>query len=286
LRIRGGLNEQIDRQMAGALGARNGNGGNRNGGNENGGNGNGGNGNGGNRNSNRNGGGNGYNFRGLMPARECTFKAFLKCHPLSFNGTEGVVRLTRRFEKMETVFHISNCPERTYEVDDISVLSKKQGPEDGDRVVELGWKRNDLTAYTGRFQELGNIIATEPAKLQDAIRVANNLMDQKLKGYARSTANKRRLESNPRDNRGQQLVFKRQNVGGQNVAIAYTTGNNEKKGKYCPKLRNQNRGNKTGNKNGNKTGNQTRGNKATTKAYAIRGGGANPDSNIVTEAVR
>ncbi|GJR43584.1 hypothetical protein Tco_1311687 [Tanacetum coccineum] len=106
LRIRGGLNEQIDRQMAGALGARNGNGGN---------------GNGGNRNSNRNGGGNGYNFRGLMPARECTFKAFLKCHPLSFNGTEGVVR--------------------TYEVDDRSVLSKKRGPEDGDRVVELGCER-------------------------------------------------------------------------------------------------------------------------------------------------
>ncbi|GJX78307.1 hypothetical protein Tco_0325118 [Tanacetum coccineum] len=48
--------------------------------------------------------------------------------------------------------------------------------------------------------------------------------------------------------------------------------------KDCPKLRNQNRGNKTGNKNGNKTGNQTRGNEATTKAYAIGGGGANPDS--------
>ncbi|GJS17898.1 putative reverse transcriptase domain-containing protein [Tanacetum coccineum] len=50
----------------------------------------------------------------------------------------------------------------------------------------------------------------------------------------------------------------------------------------CPKLRNQNRRNKTGNKNGNKTGNQTGGNEATTKAYAIGGGGENPDSNIVT----
>ncbi|GJS22210.1 putative reverse transcriptase domain-containing protein [Tanacetum coccineum] len=51
--------------------------------------------------------------------------------------------------------------------------------------------------------------------------------------------------------------------------------------KDCPKLRNQNRGNKTGNKNGNKTGNQTGSNEATTKAYAI-GGGANHDSNVVT----
>ncbi|GKF58387.1 hypothetical protein Tco_0171924 [Tanacetum coccineum] len=52
----------------------------------------------------------------------------------------GVVRLTRWFKKMETVFHISNCPEKyqvkTYEVDGRSVLSKKRGLEDGDRVVE------------------------------------------------------------------------------------------------------------------------------------------------------
>ncbi|GJR17191.1 hypothetical protein Tco_0965718, partial [Tanacetum coccineum] len=32
----------------------------------------------------------------------------------------------------------------------------------------------------------GNVIAAKPTKLQDAIRIANNLMDQKLKGYARS----------------------------------------------------------------------------------------------------
>ncbi|GJR39754.1 putative reverse transcriptase domain-containing protein [Tanacetum coccineum] len=124
----------------------------------------------------------------------------------------------------------------------------------------------------------GNVIAAEPARLQDAIRIANNLMDQKLKGYARSAKNKRRLENNPRDNRGQQPVFKRQNFGGQNVARAYTAGNNERKGKDCPKLRNQNPGNQTR----NKTGNQTGGNQATAKAYAIGGGGTNPDSNIVT----
>ncbi|GKD26999.1 putative reverse transcriptase domain-containing protein [Tanacetum coccineum] len=175
----------------------------------------------------------------------------------------------------------------------------------------LAVKGNDLTAYTRRFQELvllctrmvpteedkverfvgglpdniqGNVIAAEPTKLQDAIRVANNLMDQKLKGYARSAENKRRLDNNTRDNRGQQSVFKWQNVGGQNVARAYTAGNNEKKGrsghfrKDCHKLRNQNRGNK----NGNKTGNQDGSNEATAKAYAIGGGGTNPDSNVVT----
>ncbi|GKD44649.1 hypothetical protein Tco_1269294, partial [Tanacetum coccineum] len=91
----------------------NGNGGNGNGRNRNGGNGNGGNGNGGNRNGgNGNGGGNGYNFEGFMPARERTYQDFLKCQPLSFNGTEGVAGLTHWFEKMETVFYISNCPEK------------------------------------------------------------------------------------------------------------------------------------------------------------------------------
>nr|GEX86658.1 putative reverse transcriptase domain-containing protein [Tanacetum cinerariifolium] len=71
-------------------------------------------------------------------------------------------------------------------------------------------KNNDLAAYTQRFQELtlmctkmvpkeedrvekfirglldnilGNVIPVEPMRLQDAIRIANNLMDQKLKGY-------------------------------------------------------------------------------------------------------
>ncbi|GJZ25624.1 putative reverse transcriptase domain-containing protein [Tanacetum coccineum] len=41
--------------------------------------------------------------------RECTYKDFLNCHPLNFKGTEGVVVLSQWFEKMESVFHISNC---------------------------------------------------------------------------------------------------------------------------------------------------------------------------------
>nr|GEU46901.1 reverse transcriptase domain-containing protein [Tanacetum cinerariifolium] len=90
--------------------------------------------------------------------------------------------------------------------------------------------------------EMGNVIAAEPTKLQDVIRIANNLMDQKLKGYARSTENKKRLENNLRDNHGQQSVFKWQYIGGQNVARAYTARNNEKKGyvrslPYCNKCK-------------------------------------------------
>ncbi|GJW28882.1 hypothetical protein Tco_0045757 [Tanacetum coccineum] len=119
------LNENMGEQEGGNRGNGNGgnrgngnggNGGNGNGGNGgngnrgNGGNGNGGNGENGNRNRNRN---HGMNYGGFMPvARECTFQDFLKCKPHNFSRTEGVVGLTCWFEKMETVFNISNYPSK------------------------------------------------------------------------------------------------------------------------------------------------------------------------------
>ncbi|GJT48394.1 putative reverse transcriptase domain-containing protein [Tanacetum coccineum] len=238
-----------------------GNGGNGNGGYGNGGNRNGGNGNGGNRNR----GGNGYNFRGFIPAQECTYQDFLKCQPLSFNGTEGVVRLTCWFEKMETVFHISNYLEK------YQVKNKIQKMET--KLWNLAVKGNDLTAYTRRFQELvllcTRMVLSEEEKVE---RFVGGLPDKIQWNVI--VVEPIKLQDQP--------VFKRQNVGGQNVVRAYTARNNEKKGKDCPKLRNENHGNKTRNKNGNKTKNQTGGNKAITRTYAIGGGGANPDSNVVT----
>ncbi|GJS88391.1 putative reverse transcriptase domain-containing protein [Tanacetum coccineum] len=161
-------------------------------------------------------------------------------------------------------------------------------------------KGNDLTAYTQRFQELillcTRMVPNEEDRVERFIGGLRNNIQKVQRVYAamRSAENKRRMESNLRDNRGQQPPFKRQNTSGQNVARAYTAGNNERRGyagplpycnkcrKDCPKLRNQNRGNQTRNKNGNKTGNQTGGNEATARAYAIGGGGTNPDSNVVT----
>ncbi|GKD38494.1 hypothetical protein Tco_1258701 [Tanacetum coccineum] len=93
----------------------NGNGGNGNGGDGNGRDGNGGDGNGGNGNPNE-------NNRGDWPvARECTYQDFMKCQPLNFKGTEVVVGLIRWFEKMETIFHIRNYPEK-YQVKELMNL--------------------------------------------------------------------------------------------------------------------------------------------------------------------
>nr|GEX60213.1 putative reverse transcriptase domain-containing protein [Tanacetum cinerariifolium] len=235
-------------------------------------------------------------------------------------GTKGVVGLTHWFEKTETVFHISNYPPK-YQVKYASCTLL-----DGALTWWNSHKRtvgaDDAYAMTWKmFQELTLLCTKMVSKEedQDAIRIANNLMDQKLKGYAiKNVENKRRFDSNSRDNhRQQQQPFKRQNVSGQNVARAYNVGNNVKrrgyaralpycskcrmnpkgpcpvkcgnqtgvtcyecrrKGHYrseCPKLKGQNRGNKMGDKNGN--------NGAKARAYAIRGGGTNPDSNVVTD---
>ncbi|GJY09652.1 putative reverse transcriptase domain-containing protein [Tanacetum coccineum] len=130
-------------------------------------------------------------------------------------------------------------------------------------------KNNDLAAYTHRFQELtmlctkmvleeedqverfigglpdniqGNVIVAEPTRLQDVVRIANNLMDQKLKGYAMKNAkNKRR---------------------------AYTSSNNEKRGYAGPLPYYSKSGKKT--------------DEARKKAYVLGRGDANPGSNVVT----
>nr|GEV20424.1 hypothetical protein [Tanacetum cinerariifolium] len=171
----------------------------------------------GNSNENRNGNPN-VNNRGAVPvAREYTYQDFVKCQPLNFKGKEGVVGLSRWFEKMKIVFHISNCPSSYQE---LTLLCTKMVSKEGDQVQK----------YIGGLLDnvQGNVIAAEPTRLQDAIRIANNTMDQKLKGYAiKNAENKRRFDNNPRDNCGQQQKpFKRQNVNGQNVARSYMVGNN------------------------------------------------------------
>nr|GEY94448.1 hypothetical protein [Tanacetum cinerariifolium] len=180
---------------------------------------------------------------------ECTFQDFLKCKPHTFSGTEGIVRLTRWFEKMETVFNISNCPPKcqvkyaTCTLQD-SALTR--------------WNSHKRTigvdaAYAMKWAGLIELMTEElillctrmvPDEEDRVERFIEGLPDNiQGNGYAAGSAeNKRRMESNPRDNCGQQPPFKRQNTSGQNVARAYTAGSNERKGyvgflPYCNKCR-------------------------------------------------
>nr|GEX48821.1 hypothetical protein [Tanacetum cinerariifolium] len=47
--------------------------------------------------------------RHVQSARVCSYTDFMKCQPLNFKGTEGVVGLSRWLENTESVFHISSC---------------------------------------------------------------------------------------------------------------------------------------------------------------------------------
>nr|GEW35696.1 hypothetical protein [Tanacetum cinerariifolium] len=203
--------------------------------------------------------------RPMQPARVCSYTDFMKCQPLNFKGTEGVVGLSQWFEKIESVFHISGCG-----VENQEILKKKFTDKyclkDEIKKLEielwnLNVKGNDVGGYTQRFQELalmctkfifnetekvdkyinglcdnihGNVMFARPKTLDDAIELANDLMDQKLRTYAeRQAENKRKLDNN---NQAQQQLLKK-----QNVVQAYAVGTGEKKPyggskPLCPKF--------------------------------------------------
>ncbi|GJY90245.1 putative reverse transcriptase domain-containing protein [Tanacetum coccineum] len=70
----------------------------------------------------------------------------------------------------------------------------------------------------------GNVMSARPKTLDDAIELANDLMDQKLRTYAeRQNNNKRKVDDSSRNTQQQQPYKK------QNVARAYTAGPGEKK---------------------------------------------------------
>ncbi|GJR80862.1 putative reverse transcriptase domain-containing protein [Tanacetum coccineum] len=47
--------------------------------------------------------------RNVLTVRPCYYTDFMKCQPLNFKGTEGVVGLTQWIEKIESIFNISGC---------------------------------------------------------------------------------------------------------------------------------------------------------------------------------
>nr|GEV59615.1 putative reverse transcriptase domain-containing protein [Tanacetum cinerariifolium] len=115
-------------------------------------------------------------------------------------------------------------------------------------LCNLKVKGNDVVSYTQRFQELalmctkfvanekekvdkyidglpdnihGNVMSARPKTLDEAIELANDLMDQKLCTYAkRQSESKRKFDNN---NQAQQLPKR------QNVAQAYAVRTGEKK---------------------------------------------------------
>nr|GEV46590.1 putative reverse transcriptase domain-containing protein [Tanacetum cinerariifolium] len=269
-----------------------GNGGNGNGeneGNENGGNG--GNGNG----RNRENGNHGMNYGGFMPmAQECTFQDFLKCKPHTFSRTKGV----------NSTLTWWNSHKRTIGVD-AAYAMKWDGLMK--LMTEVYCLRNEdiVERFIGGLPNniQGNVIVVDPARLQDVIHIANQFLqgnvaraymagNNERKGYVGSflycnkcrlhheglctirCGNCKKIGHQTRDYR----VTVAPNTQGATVGnpqgiVCYECGRPGHFRKDFPKMRSQNRGNQTRNKTG--------GNKVRAKAYAIGGGGTNPDSNVV-----
>nr|GEU85703.1 ribonuclease H-like domain-containing protein [Tanacetum cinerariifolium] len=129
--------------------------------------------------------------RPVQPARVCSYTDFMKCQPLNFRGTKGIVSFSHWVEKIESIFHISSCAVenqvkfaactmldaaltwwnghvRTLGHDDVYAmtwetfkkrLTDKYCPKGEIKKLDielrnLNVKGNDVGGYTQRFQEL------------------------------------------------------------------------------------------------------------------------------------
>ncbi|GKB12558.1 hypothetical protein Tco_0846481 [Tanacetum coccineum] len=127
-------------------------------------------------------------------------------------------------EKRETVS--ISVRENVHRIETKSYCPRNEIQKMETELWNLTVKGNDLTAYTQGFRD--DLLCTRMVPNEEDI--VERFIGKKVQGYAaRSAENKRRTESNLRDNHGQQLPYKRKNTSGQNVARAYTAGNNKKK---------------------------------------------------------
>ncbi|GJV15489.1 putative reverse transcriptase domain-containing protein [Tanacetum coccineum] len=170
--------------------------------------------------------------RNVQTARPCFYADFMKCQPLNFKGTEGVVGLTRWIEKIESVFNISGCAiENHVKFANYTLLGvaltwwnsqiRTLGPEPYSMTWEvLKKKMTDKYCPQELTQICTKFIANETEKVDKYI---SGLPDN-IYGNVKSARPKTLDETIELNNHGhQQQPFKR-----QNVAKVYNMGTGEK----------------------------------------------------------
>ncbi|GJV58990.1 reverse transcriptase domain-containing protein, partial [Tanacetum coccineum] len=160
-------------------------------------------------------------------ARECTYPNFMKCQPLNFKGTEGVVKLIQWFKKMETVTVGHDVAYAMTWTDLKKKMNDKYYSRGEIKKLEaelwnLKVKGTDVIGYNQRFQELallcvrmypeesdkieryvgglpdmihGSVVASRPKTMQEAIELETELIDKKIRTFAeRQIENKRKQD--------------------------------------------------------------------------------------------
>ncbi|GJU15104.1 putative reverse transcriptase domain-containing protein [Tanacetum coccineum] len=213
--------------------------------------------------------------------------AALANHETIQNSTNGMVVLSQWFEKMESVFHISNCDVEyqvkfatcTFLGNPLTLWNSHMKTVTQDVAYAMDWKalKKMMTVKycpRGKIKKLeielwnlkGNVMSYQPKTMEKAIEFANNQMDQKVLTIAERQAEQKR-NSGPNGNNNN-----RGNSGTtQNAGTCYECGVQGHFKRDCPKLKNKNHGNQRGNVN------------APAKVYVIGNAGTNLDSNIVTD---
>ncbi|GKA72122.1 putative reverse transcriptase domain-containing protein [Tanacetum coccineum] len=130
-------------------------------------------------NTNRNTG-----YRETLIARKCSYKEFMNCQPFNFKGTEGAVGLIHWFERTESVFLCSNCTENC-----------KVKFATGTLTEEVLSRWNSFARHIGIEEAYkspcikGNVTASKPQTLEEAITITQRLMDQVTKHYSMQGTN-------------------------------------------------------------------------------------------------
>ncbi|GJU18202.1 putative ribonuclease H-like domain-containing protein [Tanacetum coccineum] len=254
-------------------------------------------------------------LKAVQVARECTYPDFLKCQPLNFKGTEGVVGLTQWFKKIESVYSISNCTVAcqvkfamcTLQGNALTWWNSHVKTTNPEVAHAMPW-RTLKKMMTDKYCPRGEIKKLEFNEEFQVGRVPLSTL-----GPERQADNKRKSDDTARNNQNQQ-PNKRQNTG-----RAYVAGNGDRRpyggprplcskctyhheGPCAPKCHKCNRfghlagdcknppnvntgANQRGNNNNNNRGNQVGNAKAQAKVYAVDNAEENPDNNVVTENI-
>nr|GEU79041.1 putative reverse transcriptase domain-containing protein [Tanacetum cinerariifolium] len=253
---------EVENQSQNGSDSENGNRGNGNGENENGGNG----------NPNEN------NKDARLVARECTYQDFIKCQPLNFKGTEGVVGLIRTHETPRCCSNSNNLMDQKlkgYAVKNAENKRRLEVNQKDNHGQEPPFIRPNVRGQNvERSYTAGN---NERKPYNGPLPLCNKF---KLHHEGTCTVrcgkcNKVRHLTRDCEVTNSTTSTQRGRVMNQRVVTYFECGRQGHYRSDCPKLKDQNHGNKARNKNGVW---EARG-----KAYVLGGGDANPDLNVVKE---